>query len=64
MTDTYANMADKKRTITLTSGQNNADDFHILSIPSVSISSGGIDFFVGKNLNNSILMYIKYDNSR
>lgn len=64
VTDTYANMADKKRTITLTSGQNNADDFHILSIPSVSISSGGIDFFVGKNLNNSILMYIKYDNSR
>ncbi len=62
--DKYANLADKKRTITLTSGENNATDFHILSIPAVSLSSWSIDFFVGKNLNNSILMYIKYDDSR
>ena len=64
VTDTYANMANKKRTLALTTGQANEGDFHILSIPKVSISSGGIDFFVGKNLNNSILFYVKYDDSR
>ncbi len=64
VTDIYANTSDKKWTLTLTSGQANAGDFHILSIPKVSILSGAIDFFVGKNLNNSILMYIRYDNSR
>jgi len=62
--DIYANMANKKRTLNLTTGTANAGDFHILSIPEVSIASGVIDFFVGKNLNNSILMYIKYDDSR
>jgi len=64
VTDIYANMANKKRTLALTTGQTNEGDFHILSIPQVSISTGGIDFFVGKNLNNSILFYIKYDDSR
>ncbi|MCX6823805.1 MAG: PKD domain-containing protein [candidate division SR1 bacterium] len=64
VTDTYANIADKRRTLNLTTGTANAGDFHILSIPKVSIASGIIDFFVGKNLNNSILMYIKYDDSR
>ncbi len=64
VTDTYANMADKKRTLNLTTGVANAGDFHILSIPKVSFDSGNIDFFVGKNLNNSILLYIKYDDSR
>jgi hypothetical protein len=64
LTDTYANMADKKRTLNLTTGSDTGD-FHILSIPKVSITDDGtIDFFVGKNLNNSILYYIKYDNSR
>jgi len=62
--DNYANMADKRRTLTLTTGQANVGDFHILSIPQVSIRSGSIDFFVGKNLNNSILFYIRYDDSR
>ncbi|MEI6774237.1 MAG: hypothetical protein WCL18_05620 [bacterium] len=64
VTDTYANIADKKRALNLTTGQANVGDFHILSIPKVSVSSGAIDFFVGKNLNNSILFYIKYDDSR
>ncbi|MEI7919224.1 MAG: hypothetical protein WCH65_03315 [bacterium] len=64
VTDTYANMANKKRAITLATGAANLGDFHILSIPKVSLSSGAIDFFVGKNLDNSILFYIKYDNSR
>jgi len=64
ITDTYANMAEKRRVLNLTTGVANAGDFHILSIPKVSITSGSIDFFVGKNLNNSILMYIKYDDSR
>ena len=64
VTDTYANSANKKWTLNLTTGINNVGDFHILSIPKVSITSGAIDFFVGKNLNNSILLYIKYDDSR
>jgi len=64
ITDTYANIADKRRTLNITTGLANAGDFHILSIPKVSIADGAIDFFVGKNLNNSILFYIKYDNSR
>lgn len=64
VTDTYANMADKRRTLNLTTWTANVGDFHILSIPKASIASGVIDFFVGKNLNNSILLYIKYDDSR
>lgn len=64
VTDKYANMADKRRVLNLTTGDANMGDFHILSIPKVSVSSGLIDFFVGKNLKNSILLYIKYDDSR
>ena len=63
-TDSYANIADKKRELNITTGTANMGDFHILSIPQVSITSGAIDFYVGKNLNNGILFYIKYDNSR
>ena len=54
--DTYANSANKKRAISLSTGL--VGDFHILSIPKASSSSDGIEFFVGKNLNNSILFYI------
>lgn len=64
VTDTYANIADKRRTLNLMTGTANMTDFHILSIPKVSIANDKIDFFVGKNLNNSILLYIKYDDSR
>lgn len=64
VTDKFANMADKRRTLNLTTGIANMGDFHILSIPKVSISSGLIDFFVGKNLDNTILYYIKYDDSK
>ncbi len=64
VTDKYANMANKKRTLNMSTGTANMGDFHILSIPAVSLASGAIDFYVGKNLNNSILYYIKYDNSR
>lgn len=64
VTDTFANAASKRWTLTMTTGTANAGDFHILSIPSVSIANGVIDFFVGKNLNNAILLYIKYDNSQ
>jgi hypothetical protein len=59
--DQYANVASKRWTLTTETGVNNAGDFHILSIPAVSIAGEAIDFFVGKNLNNSILFYIKYD---
>ncbi len=64
ITDIYANMANKKRALSLITGQANGGDFHILSIPKVSVSSGSIDFFVGKNLNNAILLYIQYNDSR
>lgn len=37
-------------------------DFTFLSIPEASVDqNGAIDLFVGKNLHNSILYYIKYD---
>jgi hypothetical protein len=62
VTDNYANVANKKWTLNMTTGTANAGDFHILSIPKVSITDATIDFFVGKNLKNSILYYIKYDN--
>lgn len=57
VTDEYANSANKKWVIPLSSGQG-IQDFHILSIPKASASSQWIEFFVGKNLNNSILFYI------
>jgi len=62
--DKYANMADKRRTLNVMTGVANMGDFHILSIPKVSVATGMIDFFVGKNLNNSILLYIVYDDSK
>jgi hypothetical protein len=55
--DKYANSANKKWVISLSSGQT-VQDFHILSIPKASSSIHGIEFFVGKNLDNSILFYI------
>ncbi len=62
VTDKYANQADKKWTLSLSSWLANMWDFHILSIPKVSIASDGTtDFYVGKNLQNSILLYTKYD---
>lgn len=64
VTDQYANVADKRWVVNLSTWTTNLPDFHILSIPKASITSGMIDFFVGKNLNNSILWYIKYDDSR
>lgn len=64
VTDKYANIANKRWTLTMTTGEKNMWDFHILSIPAVSITNGAVDFFVGKNLGNSILFYIKYDDSK
>ncbi|MEI7563266.1 MAG: hypothetical protein WCJ39_06535 [bacterium] len=54
--DEYGNSANKKRAISLSTGQ--VQDFHILSIPKASSSARGLEFFVGKNLDNSILFYI------
>lgn len=64
VTDKYANIADKRWTLNLVTGTMNMGDFHILSVPKVSITSGSVDFFVGKNLDNTILFYIKYDDSK
>jgi PKD repeat protein len=55
--DSYANSANKKWVISLQTWQI-VQDFHILSIPKASSSARGIEFFVGKNLNNSILFYV------
>ena len=64
VTDKNANIATKKRALTLTTGVKNSD-IHILSIPQSSITTTqGTEFFVGKNLNNSILFYVLYDFSR
>ena len=63
VTDKNANTANKKRALTLTTGAT-WWDFHILSIPQSSVSAQGTEFFVGKNLNNSILFYIWYPFSR
>ena len=57
VTDEYANSANKKWVVSLSSGDV-MQDFHVLSIPKASSSSQGIEFFVGKNLDNSILFYI------
>ncbi len=59
--DQYANISDKRWTITMTTWVANVGDFHILSIPAVSIVNDTIDFYVGKNLDNAILFYIAYD---
>lgn len=64
VTDTYANTADKRRTLNLTTWTANMWDFHILSIPEVSLNNDTINFFVGKNLYNSLLLYIVYDNAQ
>jgi len=61
--DTYANVADKRWTLTLTTWVTNGWDFHVLSIPAVSFAQDAMEFFVGKNLDNSILFYIHYDMS-
>ncbi|MFA5747732.1 MAG: PKD domain-containing protein [Candidatus Absconditabacterales bacterium] len=62
--DKYANSSNKKWSLNLNSGNINSGDFHILSIPKANVESDNIQFFVGKNLDNSILYYIFYDNSR
>ena len=65
MSDKFANKASKKLAITLNSGDVVTGDFHILAIPAPSpTQSGDIEFFVGKSLDNSILYYILYPNTR
>lgn len=64
VTDKNANMATKKRALTLTTGEKTSE-LHVLSIPQSSVTSTQwMEFFVGKNLNNSILFYVLYDFSR
>ncbi len=57
VTDANANIANKKWALTLTTGDT-SEPIHILSIPQASTSSQWTEFFVGKNLNNSILFYV------
>lgn len=64
LVDEYANAASKRWTLITTTGAANVKDFHILSIPAVSIANNSINFFVGKNLKNSILFYIQYDDAK
>lgn len=63
VTDKNANIASKKRALTLTTGDT-GKEFHILSIPQASVSAQWTEFFVGKNLDNSILFYVSYNFSR
>jgi hypothetical protein len=72
VSDKFANQASKKLALNLSSGDvttplkpGQAGDFHILAIPAPSPNQSGIiEFFVGKNLENSILYYISYPNIR
>jgi len=65
VSDKFANTASKKIAITLEGSGVMTGDFHVLSIPSPSPNqSGDLEFFVGKSLENAILYYIKYPNSR
>lgn len=60
VSDKFANTASKKRALSLTTGQKTSA-IHVLSIPQASTTSQWTEFFVGKNLNNSILFYVLYD---
>ncbi|HKL44223.1 MAG TPA: PKD domain-containing protein [Candidatus Absconditabacterales bacterium] len=70
ISDKYANQATKKRALTLTgieisTGEyvNYTGDFKLLSIPkSQTNEDDSIEIMVGKNLDNSILFYILYEN--
>lgn len=70
ISDKYANQATKKRALTLTgieisTGEyvNYTWDFKLLSIPkSQTNEDDSIEIMVGKNLDNSILFYILYEN--
>ncbi len=61
--DNNANMASKKWALTLTTWAFE-QDIHILSIPKSSVGSQWTEFFVGKNLDNSILFYIVYPSKK
>jgi len=58
--DKNANSATQRRPLDI---QENKNLLNILSIPEVSTINELPEIFVGKNLNNSILFYIKYDNT-
>jgi PKD repeat protein len=57
--DENANNATQRWPLQLT---DNNDVLSLLSIPKADVSNDIAEIFVGKNLNNSILFYIKYNN--
>lgn len=60
--DQNANVASRSRDISITENTEN-NPFDIISLPEInSINSGRKEIFVGRNLDNSILYYIKNNN--
>jgi len=57
--DKNANSAAQRRPLDI---QENTNLLNILSIPEVSTINETSEIFVGKNLENSVLFYIKYNN--
>jgi len=63
ISDKHANEASKRWVLDLT-WMSYSWDFHIMSIPESNVStgtSGNIEFFVGKSLDNSILFNVLFD---
>ncbi|NOZ44942.1 MAG: hypothetical protein GXP45_07535 [bacterium] len=61
--DKHANTALKRWVLDIT-GESYSGYFKILSIPKVDEKDGKIEFFVGNNLDNSILYNILYDDGK
>lgn len=60
LADQHANEA-KKRLIITTETWSSTKNYEFLSIPEATVTSSGIELFVGNNLDNTILFYIKHN---
>ncbi len=60
LVDEYANEAKQRLAITIEESDN-SKDFEFLSIPESTITDNTIDLFVGNNLDNTILFYVKHN---
>ncbi|MDD3262284.1 MAG: PKD domain-containing protein [Candidatus Absconditabacteria bacterium] len=60
LSDEHANEAKKRLVINVETGAT-TKDYQFLSIPEATITTGGIELFVGNSLENTILFYIKHN---
>jgi PKD repeat protein len=61
ITDQHANEAKKILPITIKTTTSKTKNFEFLSIPEATLSKRGIELFVGNNLDNTIVFYIKHN---